>query len=118
VGAGHAIAESPTLRHTGTGREIMPDLASKTCVPCRGDTPAIKGKDLERLMQQVPEWKVVNEAAGASPRYFPGLGQGRSHFVDAQDRWAERKRLHHGGQDRSAERLTQDDYGAFGLGWT
>jgi 4a-hydroxytetrahydrobiopterin dehydratase len=39
----------------------MSDLASKTCVPCRGDVPAIKGKHLERLLQLIPNWKVVNE---------------------------------------------------------
>ncbi len=39
----------------------MSELASKTCVPCRGDTPAIKGNHLERFMQLVPKWKVVNE---------------------------------------------------------
>ena len=39
----------------------MSELASKTCVPCRGDTPPIKGSDLERMLKQVPEWKAVNE---------------------------------------------------------
>jgi 4a-hydroxytetrahydrobiopterin dehydratase len=37
------------------------DLASKTCVPCRGGVPALKGAELKRLQSQVPEWKVVNE---------------------------------------------------------
>ena len=39
----------------------MASLASKTCVPCRGGVPALKGKDLEFLHQQVPQWKVVDE---------------------------------------------------------
>jgi len=39
----------------------MSDLASKTCVPCRGGTPPLKGEDLEGLRRQVPEWEVVEE---------------------------------------------------------
>jgi 4a-hydroxytetrahydrobiopterin dehydratase len=39
----------------------MPDLASKTCVPCRGGVPALKGADLETLHRQVHLWEVVNE---------------------------------------------------------
>jgi 4a-hydroxytetrahydrobiopterin dehydratase len=36
-------------------------LASKTCVPCRGGVPPLKGKELGPLHEQVPNWKVVNE---------------------------------------------------------
>jgi 4a-hydroxytetrahydrobiopterin dehydratase len=36
------------------------DLASKTCVPCRGNVPPLAGKDLDALASQVPEWKVVD----------------------------------------------------------
>lgn len=39
----------------------MTDLASKTCVPCRGGVPALKGQELQELLRQVPEWKQVNE---------------------------------------------------------
>ena len=39
----------------------MDDLASKTCVPCRGGVPPLKGKELQDLAQQVPGWKVTNE---------------------------------------------------------
>ncbi len=38
----------------------MTDLASKTCVPCRGNVPPLAGKDLDALASQVPEWKVVD----------------------------------------------------------
>ena len=38
----------------------MADLASKTCVPCRGGVPPLKGKELEDLAKQVSAWKVVN----------------------------------------------------------
>jgi 4a-hydroxytetrahydrobiopterin dehydratase len=39
----------------------MTELASKTCIPCRGDVPPLKGPELEELSQQVPEWEVVDE---------------------------------------------------------
>lgn len=39
-------------------------LESKTCVPCRGGVPPLKGKELADIHKQLPEfghWKVVNE---------------------------------------------------------
>ena len=39
----------------------MSDLASKTCVPCRGGTPPLKGEELDDLRKQVPEWEVIEE---------------------------------------------------------
>ena len=39
----------------------MTELASKTCVPCRGGVPPLKGEQLDPLRQQVPEWEVVEE---------------------------------------------------------
>jgi 4a-hydroxytetrahydrobiopterin dehydratase len=39
----------------------MTDLASKTCVPCRGGVPPLEGEELEALSRQVPEWEVVEE---------------------------------------------------------
>lgn len=37
----------------------MSELASKTCVPCRGGIPPLAGPELEALARQVPQWKVV-----------------------------------------------------------
>jgi 4a-hydroxytetrahydrobiopterin dehydratase len=39
----------------------MSDLAAKTCLPCRGDVPALKGAALHALSHQLPNWEVVNE---------------------------------------------------------
>ena len=39
----------------------MTELASKTCVPCRGDVPPLKGAALEELIRQVPGWEVMDE---------------------------------------------------------
>jgi 4a-hydroxytetrahydrobiopterin dehydratase len=36
-------------------------LADKTCVPCRGGTPPLRGQEIERLHASVPDWSVVNE---------------------------------------------------------
>jgi 4a-hydroxytetrahydrobiopterin dehydratase len=39
----------------------MSELASKTCVPCKGGTPPLKGEELEGLRRHVPDWEVVEE---------------------------------------------------------
>jgi 4a-hydroxytetrahydrobiopterin dehydratase len=39
----------------------MPELADKTCVPCRGGVPALKGENLETLHKVIPDWSVVEE---------------------------------------------------------
>ena len=36
-------------------------LAEKSCVPCKGGTPPLKGKALADLHREIPEWEVVNE---------------------------------------------------------
>jgi 4a-hydroxytetrahydrobiopterin dehydratase len=39
----------------------MPELAARTCVPCKGGVPPLKGKELAALSKQLPQWKVVDE---------------------------------------------------------
>ena len=51
------------------------DLASQTCVPCRGGVPPIKGDELRRIQQQVPQWKVVNEHHITRTFTFPDFKQ-------------------------------------------
>ena len=39
-------------------------LADKTCVPCRGGVPPLKGAQLSQILNQLPEpseWSVVDE---------------------------------------------------------
>jgi 4a-hydroxytetrahydrobiopterin dehydratase len=36
-------------------------LAEKTCVPCKGGVPPLKGEALEALKRQLPDWEVVNQ---------------------------------------------------------
>ena len=38
----------------------MNELASKDCVPCRGGVPPLGREEVEKLMDQVPGWEVVN----------------------------------------------------------
>ncbi len=37
----------------------MSELASRTCVPCKGGTPPLEGAELETLRRQLPEWEIV-----------------------------------------------------------
>lgn len=42
----------------------MADLADKTCVPCRGGVPPLKGQGLAAIHQQLAEsaqWNIVDE---------------------------------------------------------
>ena len=42
----------------------MASLADKTCVPCRGGVPSLKGKELNAIHQQLADpaaWKIVDE---------------------------------------------------------
>lgn len=42
----------------------MTGLDEKTCVPCRGGVPPLKGEELAAVHRQLPQsaqWKVVNE---------------------------------------------------------
>ena len=39
-------------------------LADRTCVPCRGGVPPLKGKNLKEIHQQLADpaqWKIVND---------------------------------------------------------
>ena len=40
----------------------MTDLAKKTCIPCRGGIPPLKGAQLEDLQDKLKnDWKIINE---------------------------------------------------------
>lgn len=59
----------------------MAELASKTCVPCRGGVPPLAGKELENLAKEVPQWKVVNGHHITREFKFPDFKQALS-FVN------------------------------------
>ncbi len=40
----------------------MSNLAHKTCIPCKGGVPPLKGKELDDLLEQLSnEWQVIEE---------------------------------------------------------
>lgn len=39
----------------------MTQLAEKTCVPCKGGIPPLKGTELQQFSHQLPNWKVVDQ---------------------------------------------------------
>jgi 4a-hydroxytetrahydrobiopterin dehydratase len=38
-----------------------PDLAARSCTPCQGGVPALKGKAILELLQAVPGWQATGE---------------------------------------------------------
>jgi 4a-hydroxytetrahydrobiopterin dehydratase len=71
----------------------MSGLAEKSCVPCRGGVPALKGKELQNLQQQIPEWEVVNEHHLKRTFTFPDFVQALA-FVNRVGELAEKEGHH------------------------
>ena len=41
---------------------IMSDLAKKTCIPCKGGVPPLKGAKLDDLLENLKnDWKIIKE---------------------------------------------------------
>ena len=53
----------------------MSELADKTCIPCRGGTPPLKGAELKTLHRSTPDWTVVNEHHLEREFRFPDFKQ-------------------------------------------
>jgi 4a-hydroxytetrahydrobiopterin dehydratase len=74
----------------------MPELADKTCVPCRGGLPPIKGRELALLHERLPQfktWKVVNEHHITREFTFPDFKQALA-FVNKVGELAEQQGHH------------------------
>ena len=71
----------------------MTDLAAKTCVPCRGGVPPLKGEELAKLHKQVPQWQVVNEHHLTRKFSFPDFRQALE-FVNRAGEVAEQQGHH------------------------
>jgi 4a-hydroxytetrahydrobiopterin dehydratase len=74
-------------------RASMSELALKTCVPCRGGVPPLKGKELGEIHTQVPEWKVANEHHISRTYSFPDFKQALD-FVNRVGQLAEEQGHH------------------------
>jgi 4a-hydroxytetrahydrobiopterin dehydratase len=71
----------------------MAELAGESCVPCRGGVPTLKGRELQQIAQQVPEWKVVNEHHITREFKFPDFRQALD-FVNKVGEIAEQQGHH------------------------
>jgi 4a-hydroxytetrahydrobiopterin dehydratase len=71
----------------------MSELAAKTCVPCRGGVPPLKGKELAALHQQVAQWKVVDEHHVTRTFTFPDFRKALD-FVNRVGELAEQQGHH------------------------
>src|ERR1700675_738400 len=69
------------------------DLASQTCVPCRGGVPPMKGKDLQQILQLVPQWKAIDEHHITRTFTFPDFKQALD-FVNRVGEIAEQQGHH------------------------
>ncbi|MGB9071822.1 MAG: 4a-hydroxytetrahydrobiopterin dehydratase [Terriglobales bacterium] len=81
----------------------MSSLADKTCIPCHGGVPSLKGKELADIHRQLPEhsqWIVVNEHHIVRKCQFPdfrsalafvnkvgGLAEEQGHHPDILLAW-------------------------------
>ncbi len=72
---------------------VMSDLATKTCVPCRGGVPPLKGEELATLEKQVNGWKVIEEHHITRSFKFPDFLEALK-FVNRVGELAEEQRHH------------------------
>lgn len=49
----------------------MSELSIKSCVPCRGGVPPLKGEALRSLARQIPDWEVVDDHHLSKAYKFP-----------------------------------------------
>ncbi len=68
-------------------------LASKTCVPCRGGVPPLKGEELASLQGQVDGWKVIEEHHVTKAFKFPDFREALK-FVNRVGELAEEQGHH------------------------
>jgi 4a-hydroxytetrahydrobiopterin dehydratase len=52
---------------------VTSELATKTCVPCRGEIPPLKGKELATLGNQLDGWNVIEEHHITKAFKFPNF---------------------------------------------
>jgi 4a-hydroxytetrahydrobiopterin dehydratase len=71
----------------------MTELATKTCVPCRGGVPPLAGAELEGLCQQVPAWEIVDGHYLTREFKFPDFRQALA-FVNKVGELAEEQGHH------------------------
>ena len=68
-------------------------LADRKCAPCREGTPPIKGRQLERLHEQIKDWKVIDDRRLEKEFRFPNFVKALE-FVNRVGRLAEEENHH------------------------
>ena len=53
----------------------MTELAQRTCIPCKGGVPPLKGPELSKLATQVRGWKVMEEHHIVKSFEFPDFAK-------------------------------------------
>jgi 4a-hydroxytetrahydrobiopterin dehydratase len=71
----------------------MSDLASRTCVPCKGGIPPLSGAELIALAHEVPQWKVIDGHHIVRTFSFPDFKQALA-FVNKAGAIAEEQGHH------------------------
>jgi 4a-hydroxytetrahydrobiopterin dehydratase len=71
----------------------MSDLAAKTCVPCRGGVPPLKGEELSLFQKQVDGWNIIEEHHITKTFKFPDF-RGNLGFVSRVGELAEEQGHH------------------------
>jgi 4a-hydroxytetrahydrobiopterin dehydratase len=71
----------------------MAELAAKSCVPCRGGTPALRGHEIETLQRETPAWEVVDGHHLKRALTFPDFASALA-FVNKVGEVAEREEHH------------------------
>lgn len=72
--------------------ELM-QLAQKTCIPCKGGVPPLKGDALNALKAQLPDWEVIGEHRLYRVFKFPDFKQALA-FVNRAGAIAEEQQHH------------------------
>jgi 4a-hydroxytetrahydrobiopterin dehydratase len=72
---------------------VMSDLATKTCVSCRGGVPPLKNEELASLQKQVDGWNVIEEHHVTKAFKFPDFREALK-FVNLVGELAEEQGHH------------------------
>ena len=71
----------------------MTRLARKTCKPCQGGEPPLKGQQCELLRPQLPDWEIVEDHHLTRTFKFPDFARALA-FVNRVGELAERESHH------------------------
>src|SRR5690348_10509322 len=64
-----------SILQQNAGRLMDNPLAHKKCIPCSKGTPALKGRELKHLLEQLQGWRVVEEHHLEKSYSFPDFKQ-------------------------------------------